>query len=204
MAKTDARLTTDYWHKGGVSTSELLKVHKQLAKRTNQRLLRLERSASSVTGESFASYGAADKAKEYLTNQGRNRFRENISSTLKNIDEAQQRYEALKDIKAMQDFLTSKSSTVKGQKEIEQKRIETFEEQGIESASNKEFYDFLNSETFKELTKSFDSNTIVEAYDDAIKQGKTSAEIATAFDDYRNQQNISVKGLRDSLGLTQL
>lgn len=209
----DIRLSVDYWHKKNVSVNELQKIHKALAKRTNQRLVRLERSVSKITAESYDSYGAGDIAKQYLKAKGvtgKLRF----SETGKLSD----RVEILKDISSMQKFLTSQSSTVKGQKAIEKKRIETFTKpktvyidgeeitvrEPIEFATNKEFYDFLSSETFKEMSKNFNSETIVEAYDKARKQGKSHTEIMDALQDYRTQQNQSVKGLRQTLGLKEL
>lgn len=204
--KKDRRLAVDYWHKSKVSNKELLSIHKSLAKRSNQRLVRLERSRSAVTGEAFDSFGAAAIAKDYLSGQGKNRFSESAKT--------KDRQELLKDIKVMQQFLLSPTSTVKEQKAIEKKRIETFSKpkeldgveirDGIEFAGNKEFYDFLSSESFKELSKSFNSNTIVEAYDQARQEGKKHAEILDALQDYRTQTNQNVKGLRASLGLTEV
>lgn len=213
----DRRLAIDYWHEKGISENELLKVHRTLAKRSNQRLVRLERAVSEVTGESYASYGAGDIAKEYLQKQGVNRFTENAKSNYKLKEEQQSknqlydRKQILQDIKKMQEFLLSPSSTVGQQKAIEKARIKTFETEKvvngevirkpIEFASNKEFYDFLSSQTFKELTATFNSETLVEVYDEARREKKTHDEIVDALSDYRDTQNQSVKGLRDRLGL---
>ena len=212
--KKDKRLTVDYWHKKA-TTDELFKVHRALAKRSNQRIVRLERAVSKVTGENYASYGAGDIAKEYLQKQGRKRFRETAQSSLRALDDAQKRHEILKDIKAMQEFLSSKSSTVTGQREIERKRLKTFEtpkydEEGniirepVKFASNKEFYDFLNSQTFAELSKTFNSDTVVELYDMSRDKGLNNEEIQNALDEYRQRTNLNEKGLREALGLKEL
>lgn len=212
--KKDARLSVDYWHKKNVSTSELQKVHRSLAKRSNQRLVRLENAVSKVTGETYDSFGAGDIAKEYLKakgTKGKLRFSESLGNKKTDIN----RVELLKDISAMQKFLTSKSSTVQGQKDIEKKRLKTFSapvydvegelvRNPIQSATNKEFYDFLTSETYKEATKNFNSETIVEAYDLARTLGKTHNEIIDAFVEYSKTQNQTVKGLRQTLGLKEL
>lgn len=164
-------------YRDGLSASELEKVRMTLAKRANQRLVRLERSQSGVTGESYSEYGAAQLAYEYLrtTNKsGKLRYRE---SPMTDGDINQIR----RDIVSMQTFLASQSSTVQGQKAIERKRIETFEKKGIRFANNKEFYDFLNSETFKSMKASgYSSEQIVEIYDMAREKGD-NAEVVKQF-----------------------
>lgn len=223
--KKDRALALDYWHMKNITENELLEVHRKLAKRSNQRLVRLERAVSQVTGESYDKFGAGDIAKEYLAGKGEKagkklRFTENAKSayllpeTEQTDNQKYNRTEILKDIKKMQDFLLSKSSTVGGQKEIERKRLETFSQdkivngevvrKGLEFADNKEFYDFLNSETYKELLKTFKSETLVEVYDQARGQKKTHEEITDALEDYRKQNNINVKGLRNTLGLKEI
>lgn len=220
----DRRLAIDYWHEKGLSENELLKVHKALAKRSNQRLVRLEKAISKVTGESFDTFGAGDIAKQYLQNRGvkgKLRFTENAKSNyLLPIEEQTDnqkfdRIAILKDIKEMQKFLLSPSSTVQHQKAIEKKRLETFEtdiydEEGelvrkaVHFADNKEFYDFLNSQTYKELMTTFKSETIVEVYDSARVKGDSHNDIVDALADYSKTEKQSVKGLRDTLGLKEI
>lgn len=223
-AKKDKKLTIDYWHEKNVSISELAQVHRALAKRTNQRLVRLERSASMITGEKYDTYGAADIAKKYLAEKNRTRFQEFqkrkgeivLPKELQKLSTNAQRNRLIKDINEMQKFLLSKSSTVSGQREIEKKRIKTFERAkysqdgiqrqplSIETATNKQFYEFLNSQTFSDLTtvNRFDSNTIVEIYDEArTVLDMPVEEIEKAFSEYSEKQNQSEKGLRKYLGL---
>lgn len=223
--RKDRRVAYDYWHKKGVTENELLQVHRTLAKRTNQRLVRLENAVSKVTGENYASYGAGDIVKEYLAGKGQKgnkklRFTENAKSFYLLPEDEQtdgqkyNRVEILRDIKKMQDFLLSKSSTVGGQKDIEQKRLNTFGTDKIENGEvvrravefrdNKEFYDFLSSETFKALSETFNSETLVEVYDQARKEEKTHEQIIDALADYRNKENLNVKGLRETVGLKEI
>lgn len=222
--KKDRKLAIDYWHEKNVTENDLIKVHKALAKRANQRLVRLEKAVSQVTGESFDTFGAGDIAKQYLQNRGvkgKLRFTENAKSnyllpTDKQTDaQKYDRIGILKDIKVMQEFLLSPSSTVKGQKAIEKKRIQTFEtdiydedgelvRKAVHFADDKEFYDFLNSQTYKELIKTFNSETIVEVYDQARTEKKSHQEITDALEEYRQTTNQSVKGLRDTLGLKEI
>lgn len=177
-------------YRDGLSASELEKVRVTLAKRANQRLVRLERSQSGVTGESYSEYGAAQLAYEYLrtTNKsGKLRYRE---SPMANGDINQIR----RDIVSMQTFLASESSTLRGQKAIERKRINTFEKKGIHFANNKEFYEFMNSQTFKGLVAAgFSSEQIIEMYDEARIKGKEShadviAKFGQALDGFRGSR----------------
>lgn len=222
--KQDNRLTIDYWHEKNTSISDLAKVHRALAKRTNQRLVRLERSASMVTGEKYDTYGAGEIAKKYLAEKNRTRFSEFskrkgqiiLPKELQELDKGAQRNRLIKDINEMQKFLLSKSSTVSGQRAIEKKRIKTFEkakysEDGlerkalsVETATNKQFYDFLKSQTFSDLTNvnKFDSNTIVEIYDEArTVLDMPLDDIEKAFAEYSEKENQSEKGLRAFMGL---
>lgn len=166
MAKTSELLELDVWRRSW-STSELQAMRRQLAKVANQRMVRLERSRSSVTGEAL-TFGAYEKATEYLNRQDRNRFSE-VLGFKKNTN-------ALKhEINVLQQFLSMKSSTVSGQKEIEARRIETFAKAGVEFQTTKEFYDFLNSNDFKQLVNSgFTSEQIIDIYQEHRKS--TSAE----------------------------
>ena len=106
-------------------------------------------------------------------------------------------------------------------REIEQKRILSFEsgkwgtkwkKTGIPNkplhfTSNKEFYDFLNSETFKGLVSTgFTSEQIVELYDSArVRLGEeaeadaVSNAMADALEEYRNKGNASLKDLRKKM-----
>lgn len=195
-------------YSGKYSRDELQIIRKTLAKRANQRLVRLERSKSSVTGEQFSSYGAAEKAYDYIEKHrpgGKQlRYSENFGF------EADSTWDIKKEITAIQTFLGSKSSTVKGQKQIEQKRIKTFESGNwgkgkdgipIKFASNKEFYDFLSSNTLTNLVSSgLVSEDIVDVYVRARDKGDSADAVmqrmSDALEAYRgNQAKVSVKDL---------
>lgn len=177
------------------SAEELNSIRRTLAKRANQRIVRLERAYSNITGESYASYGAIEYARDYLQKIGRNRFSEKKDYT---DDFNLLRREILQ----LQKFLSAQSSTVYGQREIEQKRIKSFEDKGIRFASNREFYDFLNSKDFADLTKQFDSDKIVEYYDLARENMSDDQErqiLSKAVDDMRSKENYSLKDLQREL-----
>lgn len=205
-------------YRGSYSVEQLQTIRRTLAKRANQRIVRLERGASEITGEQFNTYGAVIDAYDYLEKQkaGRTRFREQ-----KNAFTDQQ--DLKREITVLQGFLGRKSSLVSGMRDIERKRVSTFEtgqwgtryrQTGIPTtpihfASNKEFYDFLNSETFKGLVASgFTSEQIVEIYDQArVKNDdadKTVKDMQSALDEYRAKGNASLKDLIRRLGVKPL
>ena len=213
--KVKEDLTTDVY-RGSYSLDELQRMRRALAKRANQRIVRLERGESKVTGEKWNTFGAVTEVYDYLNRQkeGRTRFRE----TAKALTDSQK---LKREITVLQGFLGRKTSLVSGMQEIEEKRITTFEtgkwgrkwkKKGILNkplhfASNKEFYDFLNSETFKGLVSTgFTSEQLVEIYDSArVRLGEEAEEdavpnaMADALEEYRNKGNASLKDLRKKM-----
>ena len=188
-----------------VTLEELQKVRRQLAKVMNQRMVRLENTKSPITGESY-TFGAYDVMRDYLGNRDRNRF----SEVLKPSDMSKS--DIQKEIRVLQGFEDMKSSRVAGMHEIERARIKTLTE-GTESrkgvskevVSNKEFYDFLNSATYEELTKSFDSETLIEEYSKAAERGATKRQIVRALNKYtRESKRMSIKGVQKQLGAIKI
>ena len=218
--KVKEDLTADVY-RGSYSLDELQRMRRALAKRANQRIVRLERGESKVTGEKWNTFGAVTEVYDYLNRQkpGRTRFRE----TAQAFTDPQ----ALKlEITVLQGFLGRKSSTVSGMKEIEQKRMSSFEtgkwgrkwkknailNKPLHFASNKEFYDFLNSETFKGLVSTgFTSEQLVEMYDSArvrlgekAEEDEVSKAMADALEEYRNKGNASLKDLRKKMNAIKI
>lgn len=190
-----------------MTPTELTKLRRSLAKRANQRLVRLERATSRISGERYVDIGAAPIAKQYLSHKKRNRFLE----SKKPMSYEEERRE----VSVLQSFLKSKSSLVSGLRDIERKRIEKFESghyasydvtgrkrRGLKFASTKEFYDFLTSGLFKELQSSgFSSEQILDEYDTARETFNGSADeafnaLSEALEKFRQQGNISLKELR--------
>lgn len=207
--KTGRDLYNDLYKNIDKSAAEDLR--RTLAKRANQRLVRLERASSTITGENFSSYGAAQIAYNYIksTNPGKNRFREKkgFSGSYS---------ELVNEILNLATFLESKSSTVSGQREIEKKRVETFQSgkwgsaykvgegpqrRSIASATNREFYDFLNSSIFQKLKAAgFTSEQIIEIYDESKEKASISDEkFYTIMDDlFQNwMENATTPSISD-------
>ena len=215
MVKVKEDLTADVY-RASYTLDELQRMRRALAKRANQRIVRLERGVSKVTGEKLNTFGAVTEVYDYLNRQkeGRTRFRE----TRKAFTDSQT---LKREITVLQGFLGRKSSLVSGMREIEQKRITSFEsgkwgtkwkKTGIPNkplrfSSNKEFYDFLNSETFKGLVSTgFTSEQIVDLYDSArvrigaeAEDDEVSNAMARALEEYRSKGNASLKDLRKKM-----
>lgn len=217
-------------NKGKHTKEELAEIRKALAKRANQRLVRLERATSKITGEKIETFGAAEFAYQYLERkeQGKRRFNESMRKG--------ESFDDLKyDILQLQSFLTAKTSTVQGVHEIEKLRFQKFEggewgtaykrakEKGITGEelekykqrslhflSTKEFYDFVSSATFKGLQKSgFTSEQLVEVYDEAREKSVNLGveediygKLVTALEEYREGKQVSLKDLKQRLKLS--
>lgn len=186
------------------TVDQLEQMRRKLAKRANQRIVRLERAESLVSGESLANFGAIEKVNQYLQKQGKEeklRFSERQHVVMSSR-------ELKREISELQNFLNAKTSTVSGAHKIERLRIDTFKKKGIEFASNKEFYDFLNSDVYQKAITGFDSSTIVDVYDKAKKVTNKSGEevynddkIKEVILDYISGEKTSVKGLYEKFGL---
>ena len=154
------------------------------------------------------AYYAYDIAADYLRLQGKKgkvRFSE-AKRDMTQVDNMAVRRE----IQILQNFLSMPSSTVAGQKRIEAKRIETFGNwkpkgaranfKGLDmskQASTKQFYRFLNSQTFKNLRKVFSSEQIFRAYKEGSVDGsRNQRKIQKAMQDYIESSEVkSIKGL---------
>lgn len=185
VRKPDYLQTTNYWNVSA-SMEALQAVRRKLAKRANQRMVRLERSASPITGKAY-HVGAYDIAQAELGD--RKRFSEKLNYST-DITELK------KEIGQIQAFLNAKSSTVAGNKEIEEKRIETLTNLGRDAeghapiseatARSAGFYDFISSKAFIYLSeKQVDSEGLQEIYDYYTeKKGLSYEDVQGIVDEY--------------------
>lgn len=199
MARRDQALTADVYG-NQYSTAQLQEIRRKLAKRANNSLRDLARNSSPITGEVYNSYGAAVDALDYLKARNRRYFSESLTLT-------ENRTVLKAEIQRLQYFLTRPSHTVKGQREIEQKRIETFEKKGIHFASTKEFYQFLNSGTFQSLRKlQYSSEQLIEDYERAREQDMTNDQVmeklSNALDAFRKGEKVTQKNLWKHLDIS--
>lgn len=176
------------FYASSISAETLEIVRRRLAKRANQRMVRLERSESKISGKAY-HIGAYDLAQEYLreqknTDKKRLRFSEKLSQ--RNAEDfgstEEYRQYLLEDISNIQSFLGAKSSTIAGNREIEAKRVETFTKAGISPkvASSKGFYDFITSAAYKyfdaRIISSEKLQDLFDYYTDADKGRALSEE----------------------------
>lgn len=180
----------------GVTMEELVKVRRQLAKVMNQRIVRLKQTKSPISGESY-TFGAYDIMSDYLQERDRNRFSEVLNP------KGMTKQDIQKEIRVLQGFEEMKSSRIQGMHQIEAARIKTFTEvKGLneEVVKTKDFYDFLNSTTFKEIAEKIDSDKLVEEYDRAAARGVSKADIVKALNDYsKRAKRLSLKGIKAKL-----
>lgn len=183
------------------SRPELLQRRRQLAKAANSRILRLERAKSEVTGESLYNTPWFSIVQSYLDMKGKRRFSESAKMT----DYTD--FQLKREIVVLEDFLAMKSSTVKGSREIENKRIQSFVEKGIpeEIAVSPEFFDFLNSETFRAISEeSIASEDIIDIIERASDDAMTLDQIITAFEEHIQNNQGGAKALYQRFGLNIL
>lgn len=195
--KPDYLQTTNYWNVSA-SMEALQAVRRKLAKRANQRMVRLERSVSPITGNAY-HVGAYDIAQAELGD--RKRFPEKLNYST-DITELK------KEIGQLQAFLNAKSSTVAGNKQIEEARIATLTDLGRDeeghtliseaTARSASFYDFISSKAFIYLSeKQVDSEALQEIYDYYTeKKGLSYEDVQDIVNEYyervRENENMTI------------
>lgn len=163
---------------------ELVKEYRKLAKRADQRLVRLEALSRSKKFESVLKYGYAVAAKNiesYGAVKNKPRFN---TKPPENSNTLQAK---INDIKH---FLDSVSSTKKGIVSVYEKRADTINKtmglDGNDKFTWQELADFFQSKTYEKLASMFGSKTV---FDTIGKIKKNLPEIAKAI---KNNQKIKV------------
>lgn len=220
MAKIDTVINTNYNSKA-YSVKELQQVRRQMAKTANQRMVRLESHKSKVTGEAY-TWGAHELAQEYLRNKGR-RGRKGQLRYNENMTAYKTKAELQAEINELQAFLKARTSRYGEQKKIEKARIEKFEsgkwggalgEDGkrrkLKFASNKQFFDFLSSDLFKNLASAFTSEQVIELYDAATEKEKGDSDkvvnmLQSAYDNFIDSDissgELSIREMEEIFGV---
>lgn len=153
-----------------LSAASAASVLRQLAKRANQRLVRLERA-----GQTQYAYGIA---KKYLQDIGRNRFAE-TEKRIKNLSRAQLTGE----INAVIKFLTAKTSTLSGIKAVQNSAVERLRAMGY-NVDNGDFFAFLKSDEYKAALRKITSDEIMCQLDEALYNGVSLDTIIADYRDY--------------------
>lgn len=158
-----------------LTTSEVLHLRRKLAKRINQRMVRLE-SKGLTQGGAYADY------QNIL-----NRF----FGGAKRIPESLNIYKHLPrtEVSAMQKLLKEKTSTVQGWNEVMTARVQTmYERYGIRFKSNQELADFIRSIEFQEISALYSSKQALRIIN---KSGYDISELKNILDEFRGLQDRS-------------
>ena len=186
-------------------------LRRKLAKRANQRLVRLER-ADLGTGETLADLSTAQYAYEQIA-----QIRKQAAGTGSKVKTSSQRFRETKvkdamsarqELYVLQSFLGQRMSRVAPAKKAINKTARYFLERGVSVGSYKSFYNFLNSRMFDELKKQgISSDDLIEYYTKAHESGKTFKEIDKIISAYIKENaggevsTVTAKGLAQSLGV---
>ena len=153
-----------------LSAASAASVLRQLAKRANQRLVRLERA-----GQTQYAYGIA---KKYLQDIGRNRFVE-TEKRIKNLTRSQ----LTSEINAAIEFLTAKTSTLSGIKAVQKSAVDRL--RGMRyNVDNGDFFAFLKSDEYKAALRKITSDEIMRQLDEALYTGVSLDTIIADYRDY--------------------
>lgn len=165
-----------------LTTPELLKLRRKLAKRLNQRMKRLEdKGFTTERGGAYADYqdilnrffGGAKRVPENLTTWGKGTFKSQV--------------------KALQKILKEKTSTVQGWREITDRRLETFKiKYGIDFKSDKEMFDFIRSEEFKKVASLYDSKQALRIIGKKQRDGTDIDKIQDSLAEFRSKTDRNV------------
>lgn len=156
-----------------LTTSELLELRRKLAKRINQRMLRLENKGL-TQGGAYADY------QDIL-----NRFFDGA----KRIPENEKIFKHLPrtEVQVMQKLLKEKTSTVQGWNEVMSKRVETmYQRYGLRFKNNQELADFIRSLEFQELSTLYDSKQALRILN---KSGYEISELKKILSEFRDRQD---------------
>lgn len=153
-----------------LSAASAASVLRQLAKRANQRLVRLERA-----GQTQYAYRMAET---YLKDFERKRFAE-TASRIKKLTRAQ----ITGEINAAIEFLTAKTSTLSGTKAVQKDSVDRLRAMGY-NVDNGDFFDFLKSDEYKAALRKITSDEIMRQLDEALYNGVSLDTIIADYRDY--------------------
>lgn len=150
----------------------------KLSHRANERIRALERKG-------LAGYSKAYKIAALELGDDKPRFSEGKAYKTENLLDIQ--------LANLTEFLESNTSSLKGarkSKAAEEKRIQTFAIMyGIEvTEENKDqFFDFLNSARFTNLSQRYDSNQIIENIADELEEGYSMKDILKSYGEWKEK-----------------
>lgn len=167
-----------------LSSSSLSKLYTTLAKRLNQRMLRLERAGfTSETGGAYSDYQRMLRRFGY-----KKRIKEKVTIRDKSADELVKIDRDMRaQVRMMQDILAEKTSTVPGWNQIIRKRQEKLADYGISFKSTNEMRDFFKSYEFELISLLYSSEQAVEFVGKNLREGSTMQEILQKLEEFRDR-----------------
>ena len=142
--------------------SELEQIRRKLSKRANQRLRELEKA-----GRAYYAYDSAINFTQRT--RGRKRFNESSKSDKSDMS-------LKEEIDTVIHFLNSKTSTLRGHKEVDKRIIQTFRNKGLTISDPQSFLDFLSSSTFQKISNNGIPSSFLQDFFDRAKEEEVSGE----------------------------
>lgn len=162
------------WESGNVSGDEFAKVYRALRKTANKRIDRLQRSR----------FNDSDILERYG-----NRF-PSVTTLKERYGEAAER-EVVARVNELYQFLSSKGSTVSGQRQIEKDLLETFHDRGLDFVTKdnlRQFAKFMEAWRVQFGDKIYKSESAAMLFESAVKKGINPEEIAQDFNFWLEHQ----------------
>lgn len=170
-----------------INEKELARLYTSLAKRLNQRMVRLEKAGfTSESGGAYADYNVILKKFGY-----KKRIREKIKLDYSDRNVLYMQVSSMrKQVKMMQYILSEKSSTVPGWNSIIKKRREKLSEYGLEFKDTSEMSAFFQSYAFELISLLYSSEQAVEFVGKSLRDGNTMNEIISKLEEFRDRTDI--------------
>ena len=156
--------------------NKALQLNNQLAKKANRKLLALERAKRT----DYMYPRIEEFTNNYLERKPWRKPRFTTSKKkLSDIDTLEQQ------LREMNTFIKSESSTARGQKKLEKKMISSIEEKlGRKIDKKEEFLSFLKSGYMDSAKKFLPSDTVADIVSESLDKGLSAKDIEKEFDDY--------------------
>lgn len=167
-----------------INEKELARLYTSLAKRLNQRMIRLERAGfTSESGGAYADYNVILKKFGY-----NKRIREKIKLDYSDRNVLYMQISSMrKQVRMMQNVLKEKTSTVPGWNSIIKKRREKLSEYGLEFKDTSEMNAFFESYAFELISLLYSSEQAVEFVGKALRDGDKMNEIISKLEEFRDR-----------------
>lgn len=167
-----------------INEKELARLYTSLAKRLNQRMVRLEKAGfTSESGGAYADYNVILKKFGY-----NKRIREKINFDYSDRNVLYMQVSSMrKQVQMMQKVLKEKSSTVPGWNSIIKKRREKLSAYGLEFKDTSEMSAFFQSYAFELISLLYSSEQSVEFVGKALRDSNTMSEIISKLEEFRDR-----------------